>query len=156
MYINDLGAERIPAAGSQSSHISRVGAGNTNYRRKTDSYATAMKKAVERRKTAVSPTFASAGDVIIKEAFEKMKIDPEWEKSVMDKVKAYYTDGAQSGILGWTGTDSLRRYGMQSLLGSQSGYSSYAPYGLGSLAAAAYGTMMNGAFGGSLLGSWQL
>ncbi len=145
MYINDLGMERIPSTG----WTDRV------YGRRTGSYAAEMKKAVERQKTSVTPTFASAGDVIIKEAFEKMKTDPEWEETVMSKVKEYYNSSVQSGYIGWTGTNSLPGYGytLQSLLGSQNGYSTY---GMGSLAAAAYANVMNSAFGSSLFGSWQL
>ena len=145
MYINDLGMERIPSTG----WTDRV------YGRRTGSYAAEMKKAVERQKTSVTPTFASAGDVIIKEAFEKMKTDPEWEETVMSKVKEYYNSGVQSGYIGWTGTNSLPGYGytLQSLLGSKNGYSTY---GMGSLAAAAYANVMNSAFGSSLFGSWQL
>lgn len=145
MYINDLSMERIPS----TRWTDRV------YGRRTGSYAAEMKKAVERQKTSVNPTFASAGDVIIKEAFEKMKTDPEWEETVMNKVKEYYSSSVQSGYVGWTGTNSLPGYGytLQSLLGSQSDYSTY---GLGNLAAAAYGNVMNSAFGSSLFGSWQL
>lgn len=147
MYINDLGMERISSTGT--------GWANRVYGRRTDSYAAEMKKAVERRKTSVTPTFASAGDVIIREAFEKMKTDPEWEETVMDKVKEYYSNSAGYGYTGWAGTNSLPGYGytLQSLLGSQNGYSAY---GLGNLAAAAYSNVMNSAFGGSLFGSWQL
>lgn len=162
MYINDLGYSRA------SSIDSRTGAAKTAdviSRRNRDSYQTVMEKAVENRKTVTAPTFASAGDVIIKEAFEKMKTDPEWEESVMNKVKEYYdgnytVGGAQTSYLNWSGQNSLQNYMLQSLIGGQSGLgmglTGYSPYGYGSLAAAAYGSTMNSVLNSSLFGSWQL
>ena len=99
---------------------------------------------------AAVPTFASAGDIIIKEAFEKMKTDPEWEASVMDKVKDYYTGNysmgnSQTSYLNWMGQNSLQNYLVQGLIGGQNMYS---PYSFGSLAA--------GSLGSSLFGDWQL
>ena len=154
MYINDLGMERIPSTG----WMDRV------YGRRTGSYAAEMKKAVERQKTSVTPTFASAGDVIIKEAFEKMKTDPEWEETVMNKVKEYYTTdrtagSAQTDALSWTRQNSLQNYLLQNLVGGSSlgfGFTGYSPYSMSSLAAAAYGNVMNGAAGSSLFGNYYL
>ena len=87
MYINDLGYGRTDSVGSRT-RAARTA--EVIGRRNSDSYQTVMKKAVDNQKTVTAPTFASAGDVIIKEAFEKMKTDPEWEESVMNKVKEYY------------------------------------------------------------------
>ena len=109
-----------------------------------------MKNALEGQRVAAVPTFASAGDIIIKEAFEKMKTDPEWEASVMDKVKEYYTGNysmgsSQTSYLNWMGQNSLQNYLVQGLIGGQNMYS---PYSFGSLAA--------GSLGSSLFGDWQL
>lgn len=158
MYINGLGMERTVSA----DHLTT---GNTISSRNTNRYAAVMKKAVDNQKTAVTPTFASAGDVIIKEAFDKMKTDPEWEETVMNKVKEYYAGnytagGTQTSYLNWMEQNSLQNYMLRSLIGGQSslgmGLTGYSPYGFGNLAAAAYGNMMSGALGSSLFGSWQL
>ncbi len=162
MYINDLGYGRTDSVGSRT-RAARTA--EVIGRRNSDSYQTVMKKAVDNQKTVTAPTFASAGDVIIKEAFEKMKTDPEWEESVMNKVKEYYdgnytVGGTQTSYLNWAGQNSLQNYMLQSLIGGQSGLgmglTGYSPYGYGSLAASAYGTMMNSALNSSLFGSWQL
>lgn len=162
MYINDLGYGRTDSVGSRT-RAARTA--EVIGRRNSDSYQTVMKKAVDNQKTVTAPTFASAGDVIIKEAFEKMKTDPEWEESVMNKVKEYYdgnyaVGGAQTSYLNWAGQNSLQNYMLQSLIGGQSGLgmglTGYSPYGYGSLAASAYGTMMNSVLNSSLFGSWQL
>lgn len=147
MYINDLGIGRSVPTYHNSSAGQVL---NTAGRKKTDSYAAVMKKALEGQRVAAVPTFASAGDIIIKEAFEKMKTDPEWEASVMDKVKDYYTGNysmgsSQTSYLNWMGQNSLQNYLVQGLIGGQSMYS---PYSFGSLAA--------GSLGSSLFGDWQL
>lgn len=147
MYINDLGIGR-PASVYQNNNAVRMR--NAAGRKNTDSYAAVMKKAVDAQRTVSAPTFATAGDIIIKEAFEKMKTDPEWEESVMDKVKEYYSGnyspgGTQTSYLSWMGQNSLQNYLVQGLIGGQSMYS---PYSLGNLAA--------GALGSSLFGDWQL
>ena len=163
MYINDLGIGRV---NSVNNRINAAGTANSVSGRNTGSYASAMQKAVDNQKTTVAtPTFATAGDIIIKEAFEKMKTDPEWEESVMDKVKEYYNGdyaagSAQASYLNWMGQNSLQNYMLQSLIGGQSslglGLTGYSPYGFGNLASAAYGSMMSSAFDNSLFGSWQL
>lgn len=147
MYINDLGIARTGLTRTD----------NTVSGKKNDSYAAVMKKAADRQKTTVNDTYTSAEDIIIKEAIEKMKTDPEWETSVMNKVKEYYANDYRAGdlqanYLNWTARNGL--FGVQSGLGM--GLTGYSPYGFDSLAASAYSSMMNGAFGGSLLGSWQL
>lgn len=161
MYKNDLGMERMASV----NHNNIVRRASTANRRKTDNYATVMKKAVDNQKTSVMPTFASAGDIIIKEAFDKMKADPEWEETVMNKVKEYYSGdyaagGTQTSYLNWMGRSSLQNYMLQGLIGSQGslgiGLTGYSPYGFGNLAAAAYGNMMSGALGSSLFGNWEL
>lgn len=161
MYVNDLGMGRTTSVDHNNSVIT----GNTSGGKNTNRYAAVMKEAVDNQKTSVTPTFASAGDVIIKEAFDKMKTDPEWEESVMNKVKEYYAGnytagGAQTSYLNWMSQNSLQNYMLQSLIGGQSslgmGLTGYSPYGFGSLAASAYGNMMSGSLGSSLFGSWQL
>lgn len=162
MYINDLGYSRVSSVDGRTSTEKTA---DVIRRRNRDSYQTVMKKAVEEQKNVTVPTFASAGDVIIKEAFEKMKTDPEWEESVMNKVKEYYSGkdtvgSAQTSYLNWAGHDSLQNYMLQSLISGQSGLgmglTGYSPYGYGSLAAAAYGSAMNSVLNSSLFGSWQL
>lgn len=161
MYINDLGMERTTSV----NHNNLVRTASTANRRNTNNYATVMKSAVDNQKASVTPTFASAGDIIIKEAFDKMKTDPEWEETVMNKVKEYYSGeyaagSTQTSYLNWMGQNSLQNYMLQSLIGGQSslsmGLTGYSPYGFGNLAAAAYGNMMSGALGSSLFGSWEL
>ena len=162
MYINDLGYERVNAAGSRSN---TAGTANTTAAKRSGSYATVMKQAVDNTKTVTTPTFASAGDIIIKEAFDKMKTDPEWETSVMDKVKEYYAGNsavgsAESSYLNWMGSNSMQNYMLQSLAYGQGslgmGLMGYSPYGFGNLAASAYSSMMGSALGSSLFGDWQL
>ena len=151
MYINDLGIGR---AGSVPNHSNRVRTANSVSGK--SSYSAAMEKAVDRQKTTVNSACMSAEDIIVREAVEKMKTDPEWEESVMNKVKEFYADryragGTQASYLNWMA---------QSLLSGQNGLglglTGYSPYGFSSLAAAAYGSVMDGAFGGSLFGNWQL
>ena len=188
MYINDLGIGRINADNSVSGvnsvgsvgriasvnnkkNISRLS--NTVQGKNGDRYATVMKDAVENQRTMSNPTFATAGDIIIQEAFKKMETDPEWEESVMDKVKDYYTGDYDAGSVqrsyqNLLGQNSLQTYLIQSLIGGQgtlglglTGYSpygltGYSPYGLTAQAASAYGNVMNSAINSSLFGSWQL
>ena len=159
MYINDLGIGRNH---SVQSHVTKTN--RTAYRKKTDDYATVMKEAVENQKYTVNPFGSSAEDVILKEAFEKMKTDPEWEETVMNKVKEYYTTdrtagSAQTDALSWTRQNSLQNYLLQNLVGGSSlgcGFMGYSPYSMSSLAAAAYGNVMNGAAGSSLFGNYYL
>lgn len=180
MYINDLGIGRINADNSVSGvnsvgsvgriasvnnkkNISRLS--NTVQGKTEDRYATVMKEAVENQRTMSNPTFATAGDIIIQEAFKKMETDPEWEESVMDKVKDYYTGdydagSAQRSYQNLLGQNSLQTYLIQSLIGGQGtlglGLTGYSPYGLTGQAASAYGNVMNSAINSSLFGSWQL
>ena len=176
MYINDLGIGRINADNSVSGvnsvgsvgriasvnnkkNISRLS--NTVQGKNGDRYATVMKDAVENQRTMSNPTFATAGDIIIQEAFKKM----ETEESVMDKVKDYYTGDYDAGSVqrsyqNLLGQNSLQTYLIQSLIGGQGtlglGLTGYSPYGLTAQAASAYGNVMNSAINSSLFGSWQL
>lgn len=171
MYINDLGIGRIDATGS----VGRVAAVNNrnNITRRSNAatgktsgdYATVMKQAVDNQKSTVTPTFSTAGDIIIQEAFKKMETDPEWEESVMDKVKDYYSgsyvaNNVQTSYLNLTGQNSLQNYLIQSLIGGSGslglGLTGYSPYGVSSLASSAYGNVMNSALGSSFFGNWQL
>ena len=173
MYINDLGIGRINS-GSSVGRISAVNNRNNIARMsnaatgKTSSdYATVMKQAVDNQKSTVTPSFSTAGDIIIQEAFKKMETDPDWEESVMGKVKDYYSgsyaaDNVQSSYLNLTGQSSLQNYLIQSLIGGSgslglgmSGYG-YSPYGISSLASSAYGNVMNNALGSSFFGDWTL
>lgn len=180
MYINDLGLGRVNSDNSVSgvnsagsvnriasvnnrSNLARLS--NTTKGKTIDDYATVMKQAVENQGTMVNPTFATAGDIIIQEAFKKMESDPEWEESVMGKVKEYYAgdydaDSAQKSYQNLLSANSLQTYLIQSLVGGQGtlglGLTGYSPYGLSSQAASAYGNVMNSAISSSLFGSWQL
>lgn len=157
MYINDLGIGRSNAVYGRENGAK---AAKVVYGKNADGYAAVMKKAVDNQKSTVTPTFATAGDIIIKEAFEKMKTDPEWEESVMNKVKAYYGGDSAAGRLSWTGQNSLQNYLLQGLIGGQNGLgiglTGYSPYSFGNLAASAYGSLMSGTLGGSVFGNWQL
>lgn len=182
MYINSLGIGRTTSVNGVGrttpvNHISRITSVNNrnNLSRITntvsgktaDSYATVMQKAVDSQKSAATPSFSTAGDIIIQEAFKKMEADPEWEESVMSKVKDYYTgdytvDKTQRSYLNLAGQSSLQNYLIQNLIGGQgslglgmSGYG-YSPYGISSLAASAYGNVMNNTLNSSLFGNWQL
>lgn len=182
MYINSLGIGRTTSINGVSrttpvNYISRISSvnnrnnlsriTNTTSGKTADSYATVMQKAVDSQKSAEAPSFATAGDIIIQEAFKKMEADPEWEESVMSKVKDYYTgdytvDKTQRSYLNLAGQSSLQNYLIQSLIGGQgslgmgmSGYG-YSPYGISSLAASAYGNVMNNTLNSSLFGNWQL
>lgn len=132
MYVNDLGIGRVAADRT-------VRAANTACRKSTDpyaSYAAVMNNVLGRQKAAVNPVYTTVDDIIIKEAFEKMKTDPAWENTVMNKVKEYYTkdrtaDGTGRSYQTLTGQNVLQSYMLQNLMG-----------GLG--------------FGDSLLGSWLL
>ncbi|MDE6388508.1 MAG: hypothetical protein K2L82_11960 [Lachnospiraceae bacterium] len=186
MYINDLGIGRVNSGNSVSgvnavSGINSTGSvnriasvnnrnnlarlANTTKGKTVEDYATVMKNAVENQRTVTNPTFATAGDIIIQEAFKKMETDPEWEESVMGKVKEYYAGdydagSAQRSYQNLLGTNSLQTYLIQSLIGGQGtlglGLTGYSPYGLSSQAASAYGNVMNSAISNSLFGSWQL
>lgn len=180
MYINDLGLGRINSAAGMNRVTSINGKARTasvNNRnntartvsaargKNTDSYASVMQKAIENQKATGIPTFATAGDIIIQEAFKKMETDPEWKESVMNKVKEYYTgdytaSSNQKSYSDLLGQNSLQNYFMQSLISGQSslgmGLTGYSPYGISNLAASAYGNVMNSALSSSLFGSWQL
>ena len=173
MYINDLGIERAgsgAAAGRTSSVDNRriyngTRTSGTAGLKRVNSYDSVMRQAVENQKElSNTPTFASAGDIIIQEAFQKMETDPEWEATVMDKVKEYYAgnNAADGTVKGWqylTGQNGLQSYLMQNLLGmtGTTGLMGYYPaYGFGNQVAAAYGNVMNNAVNSSLFGSWQL
>lgn len=162
MYINNLGMRRIASVDNRNSALQTA---NTAARKNTDRYAAVMQRAVEQQKTAASPTFATAGDIIIQEAFKKMQDDPEWEASVMDKVKDYYNGDYAAGDVqkryqNLLGQNSLQNLLVQSLLGAQSGLglgvAGYSSYGLGNLAASSYGSVMNSAYNSSIFGNWQL
>lgn len=182
MYINNLGIGRTTSINSVGrtapvNLISRISAvnnrnnlsriTNTASGKTANSYATVMQKAVDSQKSAATPPFATAGDIIIQEAFKKMETDPEWEESVLGKVKDYYkgdytVDKTQRSYLNLAGQSSLQNYLIQSLIGGQgslglgmSGYG-YSPYGISGLAASAYGNVMNNTLNSSLLGDWQL
>lgn len=156
MYINDLGLGRATLIDSRNRAISAKNA---------DSYAAVMQKALDNQKTAVTPTFATAGDIIIQEAFKKMESDPEWEETVMGKVKEYYAGdyavgSAQYSYLNLTGQSNLSNYLLRGLIGGQNGMglgvTGYSPYGISSLAASAYGNVLNSTVNSSLFGNWQL
>lgn len=140
MYINDLGLGRIASDHS-------VRAANTVNRKSTDryaDYAAVMKNAVDRRSSTVNSLYSTVDDIIIREAFEKMETDPEWERVVMNKVKEYYVsdrtaDSARSSYQTLAGQNVLQNYMLQNLIG-----------GIGS------GNMMSSFYGSSLLGDWLL
>ncbi|MDE5598549.1 MAG: hypothetical protein K2J04_12080, partial [Lachnospiraceae bacterium] len=136
MYINSLGAERAERTPSFDYSIRTA---NTNTNNNTSgttgtgktgaaSYASAMQKALTNQTTPLNYSNTWAGNIIIREALEKMKEDPEWEASVMSKIKEEtQTDYemTQSG---------LQSYMMQMLVsgatnGSNfSNYLGYSPY----------------------------
>lgn len=165
MYINTLGAART------ASHTYRNNSVQTS---NTDSYAAAMKTALAKQNTSVRPTSAWAGDIIIREALEKMKSDPEWEEAVMDKIQeAAQTDyplTGQSGLQGYLMQELISggsNAGLLNYMTARQGLSGYSPYnmnlsgypytGLGSLVTAAYGNVMNDTYNNtSLLGNWML
>ena len=140
MYINDLGIGR-----AVSDH--RVKVGSAMRRKNTEryaDYATTMKKAVERQAAAVNPAYATVDDIIIREAFAKMETDPAWEKTVINKVKEYYTGDRAAGSMrnGYrtlTGQNILQNYMMQNLIG-----------GLG------FGNSVSSFYGNSVFGDWTL
>lgn len=166
MYINNLGMGRVSSADFGNTAEKTVNTTTVDTSNKS-SYATAMKNAVDNQKTTTTPAFTSAGDIIIKEAFEKMKTDPEWEESVMDKVKEYYAgdysyaaDSAQKSYLNLLEQNSLQNYLAQSLISGQSmlglGLNGYSNYGYGNLVSSAYRNVMNNTQNSSLLGSFLL
>lgn len=173
MYINSLGAERAERTPSYDYSIRTA---NTNTNNNTSStggtsktgaasYAAAMQKALTNQTTPLNYSSTWAGNIIIREALEKMKEDPEWEASVMSKIKEEtQTDYemTQSG---------LKSYMMQMLVSgatngsNYSNYLGYSPYlntlgytntGLGTLASSAYSNVMNNTYNTSLLGNWLL
>ena len=179
MYINDLGIGRVSFDGRTSTvnatdSVSRISSvnrrnnlgklSNTVKGKTTEDYAAVMKRAVEEQGTSKVMPFATAGDIIIQEAFKKMETDPEWEESVMGKVKDYYTgdyDGgrAQKSYQNLLGSSSLQNYLIQSLIGGQGTLGlglTGSSYGISNLAAAAYGNVMNSGLSSGLFGSWQL
>lgn len=103
-----------------------------------------MKKAVERQAITVNPVYTTVDDIIIREAFAKMETDPEWEKTVMNKVKEYYTgdcivDSTRNGYQTLTGKNILQNYMMQNLIGG---------YGFRNTVSSFYGN--------SMFGDWML
>lgn len=153
MYINDLGIGRIASDYS-------VKPASTVYGRSADSYASVMKKAVDQQKTTENPTFATAGDIIIQEAFAKMKTDPEWEEAVMNKVKSYYAgdytvNSTEKSYLNLTGQNVLQNYMVQSMI-SGLGMTGYSTYGFGNPVASIYGGTLGSVYSNSLFGDWQL
>ncbi|MCM1040523.1 MAG: hypothetical protein NC434_14490 [Ruminococcus sp.] len=146
MYVNDLGIGRVQAEGYENNTTKTASTAAAAGKNK-GSYAAAMKNAVDNQKSVATPTFTTAGDIIIKEAFEKMKTDPEWEESVMNKVKEYYA-GDYNYTADYAQTSYLNLSGM--------GLTGYPYLGLGTLASAAYRNTMNNTLNNSLLGSWLL
>lgn len=167
MYINTLGAERVERAASHDYGNSSKKVTNTNNNTSSTSYPTAMQKALEKQATPLNYSSTWAGNIIIREALEKMKDDPEWEESVMSKIKEEiqtdYQMTGQSGLQsymmqqlvsgGTTGTGFSNYLGYSPFLMSMSGYSNT---GMGTLAASAYGNVMNNTYNTSLLGNWLL
>lgn len=174
MYINSLGAERAERIPSYDYSIRTADTNTSNNTSGTTgvgktgatSYAAAMQKALTNQTTPLNYSSTWAGNIIIREALEKMKEDPEWESSVMSKIKEEtQTDYemTQSG---------LQSYMTQMLVsgatnGSNfSNYLGYSPYlantlgytnaGLGTLASSAYSNVMNNTYNTSLLGNWLL
>lgn len=156
MYINALGTGRGVSYAHSSALQQTTGTG--------DSYITAMKKALQKQSGTVNyAASAQAGNIIIEEALEKMKSDPEWEEAVMDKIKEAAKSGYSLSGINQSGTSYLSGYLLQNMIsGGYSPYyslglSGYPSAGLGSLAAASYANVMNGGYGGSsLLGNWML
>lgn len=162
MYINDLGIGR---AVSSDDHNNGLRTSKLAGKQNTQNYATVMKKAVESKRTSLYPTFSSVGDLIIQEAFKKMETDPEWETSVMDKVKDYYAgdlteNSVQKSYQNLMGQNSLQNMLTQSLLGGTGslgfGMTGYSPYAFGNAAASAYGSVVNNGLSSSLFGDWML
>lgn len=173
MYINSLGTERAERTASYdySNHSVNTNTTNTSGVSGTSktgatSYATAMQKALANKTSPLNYSSTWAGNIIIREALEKMKEDPEWEASVMSKIKEETQtdyDMTQSG---------LQSYMTQMLVSgaangsSFSNYLGYSPYlastlgytntGLGTLASSAYSNVMNNTYNTSLLGNWLL
>lgn len=164
MYINTLGAERVASHDYGNSSKKTT---NTNNNTGSTSYLTAMQKALEKQTTPLNYSSTWAGNIIIREALEKMKEDPEWEESVMSKIKGEtqtdYQMTGQSGLQsylmqqlvsgGTTGTGFSNYLGYSPFLMNMSGYSGT---GIGTLAASAYGNVMNNTYNTSLLGNWLL
>lgn len=169
MYVNTLGM------GGITSHIDRRHTGqaqtvkntgntentnSTNTISNTDSYASILQKALSGQNTSIGTASLRAGDIIIREALEKMKEDPEWEEAVMSKIK----DETQTDF----SSDFLSGYLSAGLSANQllSGTLAYSPYnlgsynyssaGLGNLAASSYKNVMNNTYDTSLLGNWLL
>lgn len=174
MYINSLGTERAERTPSYDYSIRTANTNTSNHTSSTGSagkagstsYAAAMQKALANRTTPLNYSSTWAGNIIIREALEKMKEDPEWESSVMSKIKEEtQTDYemTQSG---------LQNYMTQMLVSGAangnnfSNYLGYSPYltnalgytnaGLGTLASSAYSNVMNNTYNTSLLGNWLL
>ncbi|MCM1386377.1 MAG: hypothetical protein NC231_03540 [Bacillus sp. (in: Bacteria)] len=164
MYINDLGAERTASHVHENTAVKTAGAKQSTSSAAATSYPDAMQKALDKQSvTPLNYSSTWAGNIIIREALEKMKEDPEWEESVMSKIKEetrtdYQLDG-QSGLQSYLmqqlinggSNASLLNYGYSPYTASLSGYT-----GLGMLASSAYGNVMNNAYNTSLLGNWLL
>ena len=130
MHINSLGAER---AERTHSHDHSLRTANTNTNNNTSStgsvgktgaasYASAMQKALTNQTTPLNYSNTWAGNIIIREALEKMKEDPEWESSVMSKIKEETRtdyEMTQSG---------LQNYMMQMLVSGASNGSNFSNY----------------------------
>lgn len=164
MYINNLGAERVASHDYGNSSKKTAGTKNGTSRA---SYPAAMKEALAKQVTPLNYSSTWAGNIIIREALEKMKEDPEWEESVMSKIKEEtqtdYQMTGQSGVQsylmqqlisgGTVGTGFSNYLGYSPFLMNMSGYSNT---GMGTLAASAYGNVMNNTYNTSLLGNWLL
>lgn len=162
MYINALGMGGITSH-VQRNHTGSTGStGNTSNTSttNTNSYAAILQKALMGQNTSIGTTYSQANNIIIREALEKMKEDPEWEEAVMGKIREETQIDYSS--------DFLSGYLSASLTANQalSGVSAYSPYSLGlyntsvagisSLAASSYSNVMNNTNNTSLLGSWLL
>lgn len=175
MYINSLGAERAERTPSYDYSIRTANTNTSNNTSGTGStsktgsasYASAMQKALTNQTTPLNYSSTWAGNIIIREALEKMKEDPEWEASVMSKIKEEtQTDYemTQSGlqsymtqmlVSGATNGSSFSNYlGYSPYLASSLGYTNTT--GLGALASSAYSNTMNSTYSTSLLGNWLL
>ena len=175
MHINSLGAERAERTPSFDYSIRTANTNTNNNTSSTGSvgktgaasYATAMQKALTNQTTPLNYSNTWAGNIIIREALEKMKEDPEWESSVMSKIKEETQtdyDMTQSGlksymtqmlVSGATNGSNFSNYlGYSPYLASTLGYTNTT--GLGALASSAYSNVMNNTYNTSLLGNWLL
>lgn len=165
MYINTLGAERTASHDYENHSKSTAGINNS---KSSTSYPVAMQKALEKQTAPLNYSSTWAGNIIIREALEKMKEDPEWEESVMSKIKEEtqtdYQINGQSGVQSYLAQQMINNVTAGS--GLYNNYLGYSPFlmnmsgygntGMGNLAASAYSNVMNNTYNTSLLGNWLL